>query len=958
MKQLVFAAILAFIANLSVAQSNPYLTVKKFTLDNGLTVWLNEDNSSPEIFGAVVVRAGGKNDPADATGIAHYFEHMMFKGTDRIGTIDWEAEKVYLDSISMLYDQLAITKDENERKAIQRHINRLSIQAANYAIPNETDFILQNIGSTGLNAYTSEEETVYFNLFPSNQVEKWLDIYAERFRNPVFRLFQSELETVYEEKNMYADDPFSTLFEKFMAQFFKKHPYGQQTILGTTEHLKNPRLSKMMEFFETYYVANNMALILSGNFNSEQVLPMIQEKFGKWPNKPIPSYPVYEETPFKGREEVNAKLTPIALGVMGFRAVPNTHPDNLSLQIGVQLLSNSGGTGFLDQLTNDNKMLMAQAQLLPYQDHGALIVFFAPKIIGQKLKSAEKLVLAEIERLKKGEFSEELLEGIKLGYRKSIEKQMETNRGRSMLMIQAFSQGKTWEDIMGLSARIDLISKDDVIKVANQYLTSNYLMFNSKMGFPKKDKIQKPDWEPVVPQNTEKKSEYAQKINAMPEVELKPRFVDFKRDLNISAMQNGVEFYYTVNPINTIFTLTINFKAGTAKNKKYEYASSYMNYVGTDKKSLAQLKAAMQSLGATVTFYSSENSTSIRMEGFDSKMEEALQLLAELLLNPQLSDKPIKKFIEENKANYKAIVRDPEAIGDALAEYAKYKDKSDNLDKLSEKEIKQLKAAELVALFKEIMGHEAEVHYVGTMPEKDVKQVISKYIPWSASPVKRYFEEKSLEPRSAPAVYIYNNPKAIQSKIYLFCDGETANNRDRAMLRGFNEYFGAGMSSIVFQEIREFRSLGYAAYAYYQTATMSDQKGHLYSYLGTQNDKVTEGTAALYQLIVDMPQKPERMDVIRRGLVQGIHTQNPSFRNLSSTVSRWKLFGYKEDPRIEQMQIFETMSFEDILSTYQKFVKNKPVIITIAGDFKVIDKGALSKYGPITELKLKDFVKK
>lgn len=958
MKKVKLLILFLCLAGITIAQNNPYLNVKKIKLDNGLTVWLNEDDSQPEVFGAVVVNAGGKNDPADATGIAHYFEHIMFKGTDKIGTIDWETEKIYLDSISVLYDQLFLTKDENERKEIQRHINRISIKAANYAIPNEVDIILQNIGGTGLNAYTAEEQTVYFNMFPSNQIEKWLEIYAERFRNPVFRLFQSELETVYEEKNMYADSPFSVLFETFMKNFYKNHPYGQQTIIGTTEHLKNPRLSKMREFFETYYVANNMALILSGNFDSEKILPIIKEKYGQWPQKEVPQYQKFEEKPFVGREEINVKLTPIAIGIMGFRTVPNNHPDDLALQMCAGILSNEGETGFLNQLTNDNKILMAQAQPIPYNDHGALVVFFAPKIVGQKLKSAENLILAQIERLKKGDFTDELLEGIKLNYRKNIERQLESSRGRSMLMIQAFTQGKTWEDVMKLPQEIDKITKNDIVRVANQYFTSNYLMLNSKMGFPKKDKIEKPDWEPVIPQNTEKKSDYAQMINNLPEVELKPKFIDFKRDLSISTIRSNIDYYHTPNPFNSIFTLTITYKAGSSKNKKYSYAASYMNYIGTQNKDLAQLKAAFQSLGASINIWAGENSTSIRIEGFDSKLEETLKLLAELMDKPKADKKPIKKFIEENKANYKAIIGDPEAIGDALSEYAKYKNKSDNIDKLTAKEIKNLKGEELIELFKEITRHEAEVHYVGSLYEKDVRHLISNNIPFAMTPTKGHFEERSIESYAKPVVYIYNNSKAIQSKIYLFSEGEIANNKDRALLRGFNEYFGAGMSSIVFQEIREFRSLGYAAYAYYQTPTLNTQKGHLSSYLGTQNDKVVEGTEALYQLIKDMPVKPERMDVIRRGLVQSIHTQNPNFRYISSTVSRWRFMGYQEDPRIDQMKIFETMSFDDIISTYNKFVKEKPIIITISGDFKIIDRKALEKYGQIIEVKLNDFIKK
>ncbi len=943
---------------ITVAQNNPYLSVKKIILENGLTVLLNEDDSQPEIFGAVVVNAGGKNDPADATGIAHYFEHIMFKGTDKIGTTDWNTEKVYLDSITVLYDQLFITTDEAKRKEIQLHINRISIKAADYAIPNEVDIILQNIGGTGLNAYTAEEQTVYFNMFPSNQIEKWLEIYAERFRNPVFRLFQSELETVYEEKNMYADSPFSVLFETFMKSFYKNHPYGQQTIIGTTEHLKNPRLSKMREFFETYYVANNMALILSGNFDSEKILPIIQEKYGKWPKKELPKYPKFEEKPFNGREEVNLKLTPIAIGIMGFRTVPNNHPDELALQMCMGILSNEGETGFLNKLTNDNKILMAQAQPIPYNDHGAMVVFFAPKIVGQKLKSAETLILGQIERLKKGDFSDELLEGIKLNYRKNIERQIESTRGRSMLLIQSFTQNKSWEEILKLPEEINKITKEDVVRVANLYFTSNYLMVNSKMGFPKKDKIQKPDWEPVVPKNTEKKSIYAESINKMPEVELKPKFIDFSKNLSISNLRQGVEYFHTPNPYNSIFSLTFSYKAGTAKNKKYAYAASYMNYIGTKNKDLQQLKAAFQTLGASINIWASENYTTIKIEGFDSKLEETLKLLAELLDKPKAEDKPLKKFIEENKANYKAITGDPEAIGDALAEFAKYKNKSDNIDKLTPKEIKKLKGEELIALFNEIVRHEAEVHYVGSLYEKDVKHLLANNISFAMTPIKSHFEEKTIESYSKPVVYIYNNSKAIQSKIYLFSEGELANTKDRALLRGFNEYFGAGMSSIVFQEIREFRSLGYAAYAYYQTPTLSNQKGHLSSYLGTQNDKVLEGTEALHQLIKEMPIKPERMDVIRRGLIQSIHTQNPSFRNLSSTVSRWRFIGYTKDPRQEQMEIFEQMKFDDITNTYQKFVKNKPIIITISGDFKIIDRKALEKYGQVIEVKLDDFINK
>ena len=221
------------------------IEVKEYVLKNGLTVMLSENSESSNIYGVVAVKAGGKNDPKDATGIAHYLEHVLFKGTQELGTTDYESERVYLDSISKLYEKLSKTSLEEKRSAIQKEINRISIKASQYAIPNELDKLLKQMGGLDINAFTNEDYTAYYNSFPPNQINRWLEIYSHRFQNPVFRLFQSELETVYEEKNISMDDPFENVFEEVAKHVYKKHPYGQQTVLGKVEHLKNPSLKKM-----------------------------------------------------------------------------------------------------------------------------------------------------------------------------------------------------------------------------------------------------------------------------------------------------------------------------------------------------------------------------------------------------------------------------------------------------------------------------------------------------------------------------------------------------------------------------------------------------------------------------------------------------------------------------------------------------------------------------------------
>ncbi len=958
MKNTYLSFILLITCSVTFAQMAPQLKVKKFTLENGLTVYLNEDHSKPEVFGAVVVKAGSKNDPKEFTGTAHYFEHMMFKGTDKIGTLNWPAEKVYLDSMSVLYDSLSVTKNEVARNAILMHINKISIAASEFAVPNETDIILQNIGGTGLNAYTSLEQTVFFNSFPSNQLEKWMTIYAERFRNPVFRLFQSELETVYEEKNMYSDNAFSNLFEQFSKSLYKNHPYGQQTTIGTTESLKNPRISKMMEFYKTNYVANNMALILSGDIYSEAITPLIKKYFGNWKSGIVPQYPVYEEKPFNGRELVVKKLTPVKVGILAYRTVPNKHKDELILDICAEILNNEGQTGLFDKLVSDNKLLAANAEAMKGNDLGSMLIIIVPKIIGQSLEKAEKLVVEQIGNLKKGNFSDTLLDAIKLNYRKGVDQRFESSQGRSMMLISAFSEGREWEDYLNESAEVDKITKEDIIRVANQYFTENYLAFFSKMGFPKKDKITKPNWAPVIPKNTEKKSEFAQQLNNIPDTKIEPRYIDFNKDLTISSIKPGIDFYYTPNPINTIFSLTIKYKIGSYSNPAYQQMSSYLNYIGTRDKSIQEFRKALQNIGATFKVWSSANYIQISIDGFDSKLEPTLKLIAEFMTLAKADNKQLDKLVDEAKMEYKTTKADAESMGNVLYSYSTFKEKSPYLNHLSIKETKKLKGEQLIALFKEVMQYECEIHYVGKLSIDEVKTTIGNTLPFAITPKPAIYTEYPVAEIDQPLIYIYNDPKALQSKIMFWCNGEIPTEEEKAKLNGFNEYFGSGMSSLVFQEIREFRSLSYSAYAYYANRFLKSNKGYLFAGMGTQSDKTIEGVQAMTDLIKNMPQKPDRMESIKKGLIQAIHTQNPNFRYLSETVSSWKFQGYNSDPRKYRMSIYDNLQFKDIVTMYEKFIKGKPIVITITGNMKKVDLNELAKFGKIIKMKEKQILKK
>jgi zinc protease len=341
MKPFLFFSILGGLL-LTNALSAQVPVFHEYTLPNGLRVFLQEDRSQPNAMGAVIVKGGSKCDPPQATGIAHYFEHMMFKGTDSIGTLDYAAEKIYLDSIEAQYQLLGATQDPARRNQIQKKINQLSQRAAEYAIPNEFDRLVSHFGGTGLNAFTSEDNIVYFNTFPGDKAPLWIKLYAHRFVNPVFRMFQSELETVYEEKNLYADFAFTAAQEKWQELAFPQHPYGTQTILGSAEHLKNPSLTRMREYFDKYYVPANMALVMTGNFDTEQVIHWIDTTFGEWEAMPSPLFPNFPNPDYQGVERTKVRMTPIRVGGLLFKGVSSSEPDALKLQILSEILSNEG----------------------------------------------------------------------------------------------------------------------------------------------------------------------------------------------------------------------------------------------------------------------------------------------------------------------------------------------------------------------------------------------------------------------------------------------------------------------------------------------------------------------------------------------------------------------------------------------------------------------------------------
>ena len=944
----------------SQAEDLNALKVKEYRLENGLTVWLNEDHSQPKVFGAVVVKAGAKDCPD--TGIAHYFEHMMFKGTDRIGTLDYESEKVLLDSIAMKYDELAMTEDTAGRARLQKEINELSIRSSEYVIPNEFNRLINRFGGSGLNAATSYDATIYFNTFSPQYMVQWAEINSERLINPVFRLFQSELETVYEEKNMYGDFIGGQVMDTLMARYFGPHPYAYP-IIGSTKNLKNPRLTEMHKFFEDYYVASNMALILSGDFDAQQVMPILEKAFSRIRSGNAPKQEKVMLPPFNGRETMKVKF-PIpfikAMG-LGFRGVSANHEDQVALNIAVNLLNNANGTGYLDKLMVEHKLMGALAINESMNEAGILAVAIMPKLLIQSYSSAEKMVWDEINRVKNGDFSDEMFNSLKLEQKRQYASSLENIDSRATIMMNLFSQGKSWNDYLNEVARIESITKEDVVRVAQKYFSNNYLCVTKSTGKYPKDNLPKPAFSPVVPRNADASSSYAKQLEKIPEQQVAPRIIDFEKDVKTSKLTPLVTLYTTPNPLNDIFTLNISYGIGALEQPELMQLTNYLQLLGTESLSFEQFRSRLQSIGSTLAFDVTPDAFVMKVTGFDNHIDETMELVGDFIRHAKADDKKLRQIVDDAKVSEKAFFKSGDNVASALLEQVKYGDQSRYLRKLSLSQIKKLKGKDMLAIYDKVRSVQCDLHYCGTLPVEKVIGTIRQHLPLERTTVASnspYYRE--LKQYDRPTVFFIDMPDMAQSIVYGYVKGDPVDDKaSRHASQLFSVYFGGDMSSLMFQEIREFRSFAYRTSGRYQLPNHAHKgtAGSFTAMLSTQSDKTLDALGVLDSLIREMPLKPERMEAVKQTLVNRINNDYPPFRNLSEKVASARMEGFDRDPAEEFLRDIATMDMQDISRFYQEQISGRPVVYVITGNRKHIDMKKLAEYGTIIKVKKKGIYK-
>ncbi len=923
-----------------------------YTLDNGLKIYISVNKDKPRVQTLIAVRAGAKNDPRETTGLAHYFEHMMFKGTDKFGTIDWEKEKVYIEQIIDLFELRNATDDLAEKDRIYRQIDSISQIASKYAIANEYDKICSMLGASGTNAWTSYEETVYVNEIPSNEMERWLMMERDRFENLVLRLFHTELETVFEEFNMGQDRDGRKVSSRMMVTLFKNHPYGV-SVIGKGEHLKNPSMKNILNFKSKYYVPNNIAICLAGDIDPEKTVKLIDKYWGDWKANPnIPEFTYKPEEERSSIDRIDVYGPEQEYVTIAWRT-PNEKTKEAKMLYLIARILYNGKAGLIDlNLVKKQKVMSAYASAWAMNDYGVFQLGGYPRA-DQSLEDVEKLLFVELEKIKKGEFEDWLIEAIinemKLNRIRSIE-------GNSIAysFVRNFIQNRNWEDWVYEIDEYEKIKKDELVKFANEFFKDNYVVIYKRLGTDNDVfRIEKPQITPITI-NRNAESDYVKMFRNITPGSVEPVFVDYN---SLIQKQNlgKVPVNYIKNTTNEIFSLYYIFDIGKKHDKKIPIAVNYMKFLGTKDKTLDELQQELFRLGISFNVSAGDDRVYAYVSGLDKNFEAAVRILEDIFKNIKPDAEVYNEYVnsilkqrKDDKLNKNRI------LWGAMYNYSVYGEKSPFTDILSESELREIKPEELTSLINNLPGYEHKLFYYGPRELKNVNSVLKKYhkTPKNLQPIPASVEFKEKDYTKPQILFV--NYDMVQAMIAVVSKDVVFDASQIAPATMFNEYYGGSMSSVVFQEIREAKSLAYSANVRYRLAVEKNKPNFVTGFLSTQPDKMKEALDALTNLLNELALSEKSFEIARESVLKQIETEriikDDIFWNYESNLKR----GINFDYRSEVYEKVKKYKLNDVKTFFDRHVKGKNYDILILGNKEKIDFELLKKYGEVKELTLEE----
>lgn len=932
---------------------NDPMNTLMYTLDNGLQVYMSVNNEEPRVFTNIAVRTGSKQDPADATGLAHYLEHMMFKGTSTIGTLDWENEKVLLQEISDLYEQHRNTTDPAERKEIYHLIDSISGVAANYTVANEYDKMIGSIGAKSTNAYTSVEQTVYVNDIPANELNKWLYVESERFSELVLRLFHTELEAVYEEFNRGKASDSRLVWEALHAGLYENHAYGTQSTIGTSEHLKSPSMEKIHAYFNEKYVPNNMAIVLAGDLNPDETIDLIKKYFGDMKPGEVKPYTFVEEEPITEPKIIEVTGVEAEFVELGYRLDGAGSRDADLLTITEMILMN-GQAGLVDlNLAQQQKVL--NPSTFPYliEDYSELIMYGMPRP-NQSLDEVTSLLIDQVNKIGNGEFDDWMIDAAIKNLKLREIRNIESNGARVSMITQSYTSGIPWSDAVNKYERLKTYTKKEIQDFAKNKLGDRYVAVYKRQGPSTAVAVEKPEITPISI-NREDKSPFYKSFDTIPSSRIKPQFVDYKAIIAEEELSNGLPFSYVKNKTNDLFNLVYIFDMGSDNDKDLALAIDYLPYLGTGNFTAEELQKEFYKLGLEFSVNSGSDQIRVTLSGLNESLEQGIELFEQILTGVQPDQEAYDNYVDGIlKERMNSMLNKNQIFYGGMMNYAMYGENTPVKNILSKEELLSMNTEVLTSKIHDLNKYKHQVYYYGPASKKEVGEMVVNahkvVTPFEDYPEAVDFEELEMVDNKV----FYMNYDMPQVEMLMISKGEKFNPDLMSEAYIFNEYFGAGLSSIVFQEIRESKALAYSAYSFFTTPRKKEDSHYVRAYIGSQVDKLPLAADAMLELMSDMPQAENNFASAKDAALRKIETQRVSDRRVFWSYQAALKRGMDYDVNKKMYSEIQEMDLAQLNTFFNNNIKGNNYSFVVIGDKNKVDQKVLKELGEFKELNMED----
>ena len=928
------------------AENDPF-QVRIYQLNNGMKVYLSANPAEPSINIMTIVKAGSMDEPENSTGLAHYFEHMMFKGTDRMGSLDWEKESALLSQLEQLFEERRNSSDPVKQEEIYRKIDRISTIAAQYAAPGEFSKLADSIGADALNAATSYNYTNYVVKIPAQELKKYLQLESERFRNPVLRLFHTELETVYEEFNRGQDNDYRRSLDAMLEKLFPGHPAGR-SVIGLPEHIKAPSMKDTMAFYRKFYVPGNMAVILTGDFDYEEAMNLLEETMGTLPDKTAPIHTVFSTEPLKKPETLSVTGPDAEHLRIGYRI--ELTPENRILANILAVLLSDNGYGIFDQnLIRSRKVMNAAAYSFDLRDH-IIFMFAGNALDGQSLEQVAELIGKELKQVELGNYEDWRIQAVAENIRVRMASLKSGTAGElNDELAEVFLSGAPYTDFLETPQQIEQVTKQKISDFIKKYFHSGVTVFKRTGKQENTVKVEKPKMTPVKLQSG-KNSLFAENFLKQTSKEQQPEMLKEEEALSRKKLSSGRDFIKINKDYDDgLFYAQLSSPRGKFHDKRIEPALGYLEFLGTDRYSAEELRQEFYKLGMKLLTETTPHNTVIEISGPRGKYKEATELLNHFLRKMKPDQKALDEYITRILKSRMDTKQNPFQNFQYAAFYAWYGKENPFVNLLSEDELRKLKPEELIRLIQEIFTESTtEFIYSGPDDLETAAEAAEKFQANPNDPVpKRPFYP--VRKPDKPTVWFVEYDK-VQLTIALLSAGEPFKPEDMAFEALLNEYFFRGLDSVVFQEIRESRALAYSASGNYFLQMEKGYNSRSYLLIETQTDKAMEAIRAGTDLLRKIPFHQEKFQSAKQAVLKKLAAERKLGFDVYDLFKTVKKAGLTEDWRRELFHAVKKMDSKQFCALAEEKLSRSVYDIVIIGNPEADILKNMEEFGTVKKL--------